>query len=206
MLYCNSFVDNSNKKQLFNVLIAFYIFQTIWGQMGAASFFNRGYSPLSFIGLYLLGRFIKLYLSSICKKSKYFYLAIYICSSVFLLLLQFVPILTGREIALISNYDYINPIVVFSSMALLMFFSALRFQNRIVNWIAASSFAVFLLHSNPNINESIFREICIKIYSNYNGLQSVGIMGMFLLIVYIVAILYDQLRLILWRSLSKNLF
>ncbi len=58
----NTFVENSNKTQLKYVIIGFYIFQTLYGWLSnGASFFNAGYSTMSFIGLYLLARYIRVY-------------------------------------------------------------------------------------------------------------------------------------------------
>ncbi len=59
----NFFVENSSKKQLGLLLISFYTFQTIYGLSGAAKFIDHGYSTFSFIGLYLLAQYVKLYVS-----------------------------------------------------------------------------------------------------------------------------------------------
>lgn len=48
----NAFVDRASRKQMETVLIAFFIFQTIFSFRGAAEFIQAGYSTFSFIGLY----------------------------------------------------------------------------------------------------------------------------------------------------------
>lgn len=57
----NAFVKVADKKQLKLLLIVFFLYQTIYGWSGAAAFFVNGYSTMSFIGLYLLGRYLNLY-------------------------------------------------------------------------------------------------------------------------------------------------
>lgn len=57
----NSFVDKASKRQFAVVLALFFLFQTIWGWSGAAAFVVNGYSAFSFIGLYLLARYTRLY-------------------------------------------------------------------------------------------------------------------------------------------------
>ena len=59
----NTFINNTEKKTFKKVLISFFAFQTIysWVSDGAA-FFENGYSTLSFMGLYLLARYTKIYL------------------------------------------------------------------------------------------------------------------------------------------------
>ena len=59
----NAFVNQAEEKTFRNVLICFFAFQTLyaWCSNGAV-FFEGGYSTMSFIGLYLLARYVKLYL------------------------------------------------------------------------------------------------------------------------------------------------
>lgn len=58
----NAFVENSDRKKHLYVLLSFFAFQTIysWVSNGAV-FFESGYSTMSFIGLYLLARYINVY-------------------------------------------------------------------------------------------------------------------------------------------------
>lgn len=58
----NAFIKNADKRTYENVLIAFFVFQTVYSWFtGAALFFESGYSTMSFIGLYLLAQYLKLY-------------------------------------------------------------------------------------------------------------------------------------------------
>jgi len=57
----NEFVKHSSRKTFRNVLIGYFTFQTIYGITNAAEFINYGYSTMSFMGLYLLARYLNLY-------------------------------------------------------------------------------------------------------------------------------------------------
>lgn len=59
----NSFARSATLKQHCVVLIAFYIFQTIFGITNAAQFIDFGYSTFSFIGLYLLANLLRCIIS-----------------------------------------------------------------------------------------------------------------------------------------------
>lgn len=63
----NAFLERCTRRQLEYVLISFYTFQTIYGFIGNVDFFCSGYSTFSFIGLYLLSRYLKLYGTALCK-------------------------------------------------------------------------------------------------------------------------------------------
>lgn len=120
--------------------------------------------------------------------------------------LQFSPIVLGFSIPYISDYNYINPIVLLMSVSLLIYFTKLGFQSKLVNWVAASSFAVFLLHANPNIIYGIFNKTCIEIYQNYDGIICFILFAAFLLSTYLIAILYDQVRIVILKQIEKRLF
>lgn len=58
----NAYVEKASKRNFAILLILFFTFQTIWGWRGIASnWITDGYSCFSFIGLYLLGRYTRLY-------------------------------------------------------------------------------------------------------------------------------------------------
>lgn len=59
----NAFAESAMRKQFIIVLTGFFAFQTFYGWLGhgAAAFFGAGYSTTSFLGLYLLARYARLY-------------------------------------------------------------------------------------------------------------------------------------------------
>jgi surface polysaccharide O-acyltransferase-like enzyme len=57
----NNYCEHVSKKQLEISILLFYAFQTIYGWTGAAQFVESGYSTFSFIGLYMLARYLSTY-------------------------------------------------------------------------------------------------------------------------------------------------
>ena len=56
----NAFIENSNANEIRRVLIFFFLFQSLFGFFSdGAAFFENGYSTISFIGLYLLARYLR---------------------------------------------------------------------------------------------------------------------------------------------------
>ena len=199
----NSFVESSTQKLHRNVLICFFIFQSIFSWIvNAAVFFESGYSTISFIGLYLLARYFSKYKSRWMTYDRKVYLLVFILVSFIGAVASYafgvfrIPYFNG----LIFRYD--SPVVILASLSLLIYFSKLHFHSKIINWIGASSFAVFLLHTNPNLCEQHFIPMIQKIYSLNEGMVCVLNIGAFLLIIYVVAILLDQIRKITWYKLE----
>ena len=129
----NAFVKKSTKKQLGTVLILFYIVQTLFGGFITSSeYFSGGYSPLSFMGLYLLGRYARLYPNNYTSKNKYYDLLVYSITALLTTILSIICVKVGRNDDIWRFYGYSSPIVVISSLFFFLFFSKLKFKNRIM--------------------------------------------------------------------------
>ncbi|MBQ9312252.1 MAG: acyltransferase [Bacteroidales bacterium] len=203
----NAFVKHSNERQLRLVLIAFYIFQTIYGWyfVDATKFFAQGYSTLSFIGLYLLARYIKLYAMDkklfSMKKEKDLIVFLSICV---LETLLFVITKQNRLDDIVQIlWIYSSPLVIVSALYLLLFFSKLEISNKHINRIALSSFTVYLFHSNPNIMP-YYVKTAREIFSTYSSLSCLLLMLLEIIVFYIVATLLDYLRIVSWNALWQK--
>lgn len=202
----NSYIDNTTQRQHGLILVGFYIFQTIYSWFsGAAVFFDHGYSTISFMGLYLLARYFAKYPMKITSYARHFYLLFFLLSVLFMAIGCFAATKYGLSAVSGRIFQYDQPLIIVASMSLIIYFSKLSFRSRIVNWIAASSFAVFLLHTNPNLCEQIFVPIVKTLYNSYSGIRCIIAIFVFLIAVYMVAILMDQPRKIMWSKIKKRL-
>jgi len=196
----NKFIENTTKRQLGITIVAFFCFQTYFGSLRSALFICDGYSTFSFIGLYLLARYLKLYGKSLANYGIYIYLS----SAVMNTLIFYIFIIVGIHISL---YNYITPFVVTGSAGLLLVFSRVRINpSKIINWIAKSCFAVYLLHTNYHISKWLYYDNIEWIYDKFSGLQYIGLMLSFMMLVFLVAIILDQPRRCLWNHCQKYLF
>lgn len=202
----NVFIDNVSEKQLRNTLIFFYTFQTLYGWFpGGAQFFEYGYSTMSFIGLYLLARYIRLYMIDVVSWNKWFDLLGYFSIAFFIAVVAFVSQRIGVGYIVGKMYDYSSPSVVLAPVFLLLFFSKISFSSKFINWLGASSFAAFLLHANINILRPFFGEHIRHIYSFFDGIVVLLLVFVYLLIVFLLAVLIDQVRIFVWNKIQPLL-
>lgn len=196
----NCFIDHASRKQYRNTLLLFFVFQTIFGWSGAAKFVEFGYSTFSFIGLYLLARYVKIYGSNVLSNWGGH---IYIVSVVLNSLGYYAVIRAG---VFLDMYAYANPLVIAGALGLLVCFDKMRIGTRKgINWIAASAFAAFLLHSNPNIGEPVFKVLINKLYVAYDGLACLAVIFLTLVAVFACGVLLDQPRKWIWSQLCRHL-
>lgn len=199
----NAFVSSATEKQLRGVLLSFFTFQTVYSWLSDASvFFEHGYSTISFIGLYLLAQYFSKYQTPLSRWNKNNFLCVFLLSTLLLGVLFYVSkiLMMGRLSSIVFKYD--NPLVILSALSVVLYFSKLKLRSSLINWVAASSFAVFLLHTNPNLCKPYFVPFIKDLYLSYNGIYCLLYIFLFLAVVFMLSIIIDQARLFIWRKIA----
>jgi surface polysaccharide O-acyltransferase-like enzyme len=196
----NAFTEHASKKEFSYVLIAFFLVEFIFGFLLDTGHFAYGFSPLFFIGLYLLARYIRLYPDRFFSFSKWGDLAVYIGVSVISILgLWFGYKWFGMGFHL-NHYD--SPFAIVASLYFLLFFSKLKFQNRTVNWLASSAFAIYLIHENTLVSRW-YHHLFGFIQNNYSLATYYLLIACIVIVLALVFILIDKLRILVWNWASK---
>lgn len=186
------------------VLAAFHIGA---GTMNPACImFNRGYSLLSFMYIYLLARYAALYSGAWRPKRAWPWLALYLLygavCAVAMWALTYAPKADyAAPGSAMLTYD--NPLVIFGALALVLFFSRISLRSRLVNWIASGVFAVYLVHTDLSVHESWFRQPIIVAYRECTSLGFATRLFLILLAFFIAGIILDHCRALAWRALER---
>lgn len=140
----NAFVEHSDERQLGRFVLTFYAFYIPMAYIDDN--IGIGYNTLSFIGLYLLARYLRLYgVNRLRRVPTWMFwagwgAAVAAGTLVMTLTAQFYT----RAITGVTAYS--NVLVIVSAVMLLLAFSRIKLQSRVINWIAAGSFTVYLTH------------------------------------------------------------
>lgn len=195
----NLFIENSSQKDFKRVLFLFYLFQFIWGWASkGVSFFEEGLSTISFIGLYLLARYIYMYKPKISLYPKQKYMFAYIVFSILTALCLWITIL--KEYSFYYKFwSYNSPLIILASIALFLFFSKLNFKNKIINNLAVSCFAVYLLHFI--IWKEVVSPFIQYIVYKYDTITCLIYILILLIAFYATAIIMDKIRIRIWNLL-----
>lgn len=199
----NAFIEKSSKKQFGLFLISFYLIQTIYGwYLGDADWFNKGFSPLSFIGLYLLARYIRLYKPVNLRPSKWFLL--YLLSILVITIWAYIGVRMGHDV-IIYVYAYDSPLVVVTSICFFMIFAEMKINTSlIINSIAVSSFSVYLFHYHECILHNYYTDIIKNWYLTENVYTFLAYTLGWVITIFIISILVDKIRIIFWNSLRNG--
>ena len=198
----NSFAENTPRSRFKDLLIAFFVAQTIFGFIYNTNFFSYGYSPLSFIGLYLLARYIRLYPNRWTVKSKWFDIGMYLCTSFLTMLCAMTyTITTGKTDRLF--YAYTSPLIIIGAIYFFLCFSKIKFQSKSVNWVASSAFAVFLLHTDPIFFMPYYLGPIRRWFYGETLAMFIVNTSVRILCVFVIAIFIDKIRIAVWNFICS---
>jgi len=200
----NAFCDSTNKRALLGVSLALFFFE-IWfdllpphPRISLGS--QRGYSVLSFMALYLLARYIRLFgVPRWFRKGSF---AIYLLCSILLCFLALSLIKLGYAATRIV-YSYSNPLIVLSAVSFLVTFEKMPMkENRVINHFAKSTLAVLLGQTAISF---LYTNQFSFLVTHYSGLKLVILWVGVVAIVFFASILIDQLRLLIWNPIENKL-
>ena len=196
----NVFCQHASQKEFRTALILFFGAQVLYGFTLDVGHFAYGFSPLFFIGLYLLARYVRLYPGRFSSMNKWCDFAIYVIVS----LLSMIGLWFGYRwfgMGFHLNHND-SPLAVIAALYFMLFFSKLSFQNKTINWLAASSFSIYLLHTNVLIYP-YYIQIGDYIKKAFGYPTSIGVLFVYLLIVGTFCILIDKVRIGVWNYILK---
>jgi len=195
----NLFVDSLSQRNFLWFVITFAIIQTAHGFITQAPWFDKGQSPLSLMFLYLLGSYLYRYPCQITKFHKSVDLTFYILISVTTAFLAFISVKLGAEGYRL--FSYASPLLIMASVFLFLFFSKLSFNSPFVNWIAASSFAIYVVNCE-NHSWSIYTRTIGFWWKTETTGTFIAYTAVAIIIVFLVAIIIDKLRYHLYRLIG----
>ena len=195
----NLFAEHTSKNDFRNVLIAFFTMQTVFAYMTNSGWFDDGFSPIPFVGLYLLSRYIRIHKPVFSSFKKEADLGIYLGIS---LLLTALSIVLFRWFGSGGRmFNYTNPLVIASSVFFVLFFSKIRMKNsRTLNWVAVSSVGAYLLHMNPLFFQPYFIGTLKSFSGQYSSLAICALTLAFIIAVFGGGVLLDKVRSLIWNK------
>lgn len=194
----NAFIETVNVRTYLSVLVSFFLLEFTFGWMSnvAGAVYNEGYSAISFMGLYLLARYLYKYPTKFITFSIPQNIMLYFLFSLLPILLFF---LTKREF----NYmAYTSPFVISASVFFFMAFNKMKFSNKVINYLACSSFAIYLVHLHPLVKDHF---ICLmrSAFEKLGGMYILFAVS-FAIILGLICMILDKVRIFVWKQILKS--
>lgn len=197
----NSFFEHSNYRQATIFIVVYVLCALYFGCIRNSNYFyfNRGYSVTTLLLVYSVGRYYRLFIADRLKELKTGTVVWIYLSTVGLLSLSFM--FNKGGIDWLMNW-YCSPLTIISALLLFEWFSRLRFNNKLVNWIGSSCLAAYVLHtSSPVI--SWFASYDVQLFLNTPLWHWILKIFVVILLIFLTAILLDKIRLMIFNPIIK---
>lgn len=204
----NSFIEKTPTRSLAMFVGLYYLFIVGFDWcVEAYRVIGRGYSTYWFFGLYLIGALLRR-IGCRLTHGRSFYFGCYVLVSIFagvaawgLRHWRTGDCATTIDIRLVS---YVSPFVVASTISLFIAFGKMSFTSRFVNRVAASTFAVYLVHMHPMLSYG-YQVACRYLFDNFGTWVYILLIGAFVLAVFSSIVLADRVRIWLWGIVSRRI-
>ena len=196
----NSFIEHSAKKEFQLLLFCIFLFQSYYSWLSSWYDYFGGYSIFLFMLIYLVSAYVRKYSPRLLSHNiEMKWIVLLLVQALVELIFLYYFDNAGRQ------FRYDNPISIATAVIAVMYSEHFRWSNRIINWLAASCFTVYLLHFNPLVYP-YFRKITKYAYESSNDIYYVVFIFAILLGVYLISTLLDQIRITSWSLCCKKIF
>lgn len=191
----NAGISALSKKEFSGTLAAFIIFN-LWCGWGWGGKFNpTGYTILQLVMVYMIGRWLAICLTSRqTRRLRPLSLAAYLVSTVGIFI-------SSVYLSSAMAFAYNSPLVMAASVSFFMLFASYDFHSKLTNYVAKSSFAVYLIHKNPVVWIHVYKPAMLSLWQAMTLGRFTLLVAAICLLTYLTAMAIDPLR----RSLSNRL-
>ena len=186
-------IEKKDCAKLFFLLMIVFSF----GSMINEQWFSQGYSALWLLTLYIIG--------GLLNKSELFSNISKVNLVLAYFLFCFLTWFIGEIIGFKAWGTYTSPSVLMSAISLLVLFSRINIQSKIVPFVSSLTFGIYLFHTDRFIR-MFFIEGFFTFINNYPFLLSLLMIFGIALLIFVISAVIEYLRIILFRYLHIDKF
>lgn len=185
----NMFIKDQTVKQRMTTLFILAFVSMYVGSFGNDPSLADGKNVIHFAFLYIVGDTMKKWRTCWNSVSWKVLLFFYLLVNIGLLLIY--PIKPSIPMNLFFPYNSIG--ILINSVMIMMLFAKINLQSRVLNYIAASSFVIYLVHGQPTLFKLQMQTVC-NIYNQIGyGIPFILSIAGCALVVMAVAIAVDKI-------------
>ena len=194
----NKYLEKINSKErLFLICSLTFISVYLGSSLGDPSL-AEGKNLINFSLLYTLGNTFKVYERDLIKIPSRYLICGYIILNCCILYL-FAQTGMISKIIWFASFPYCSPLLIINAALFFLIVSRLKLSSSIINSIASSMFAVYLLHCQPYIANKIGIALSHSL-TNDSTITNFGIIILYAIIIMVTSVLIDKM---LMFSLNK---
>ncbi len=163
-----------------------------------------GKNLVNFMFLYYVGRLLNLYKEKWQRQHYLTLISCYLLLNVAIVAAYMLLDGIGRKAVWALSFPYSSPILLVNSVLLFMIVGKMHFQSKVVNYLAASSLAIYLIHGCRPYVIGTIGDVTLYLYDHIpNGLLLFGSCMLLTLLIILFAITIDKLLTPLWNRVNE---
>lgn len=193
----NSGLDAMPRRAFLGMLALFAGFNIWCGWWWGGAFNPTGYTIVQLVLVYMIARYIRLHIShDYVRAHRRVFMAVYAVSLIAISA-------TAVCMPSLMAYAYNSPFVLLSTVCFFLVFLSFEFTSPVINYMAGSAFAVYLIHKSPQVWGNVLRPFVRMLWDSLPlplfSLAAIGIV----LGLYLLAVVVDPIRRMLFRAISR---
>lgn len=198
----NAYVETATRSQFKLFLLLFYGFAWYaYFTLKVDPIFSKGFHTMSFIGIYLLGRYMRVYSPKWTQFRARVNMLIYL-SSVAIAVIGVLILQNFQQDSLIIEKfgNYMAPTTIVGTIFFFLVFTKFSFYSKFVNWCAVSCFAAFIIHMQSDML-AMYNDLFQKIHASVPLYLFWPIAMVVVGCLFMMCVLIDKVRLFTWNKL-----
>lgn len=220
--YINKIIDRLSRIEFKNLLILLFVLLSIIPFVtGHKLFSNSGFTLYNFIFLYLFGSYLRKYP---LKESYHFkrftktgYFSLMLFGFFAMAFASFSLYIIARNSTSWESVDwlmtrvnevrlgYATPYVIIQSICYFEMFGLLKFKSKIVNYLSSCTFGIYLFHEHQYIRPILYVLVGVDKGMYDAGLYVFKDILIATVIIFIVGVIIESIRKLIFKLLSKTL-
>ena len=198
----NAYVETASRSQLKWLLCLFYGFALYaYLTLKVDPIFSKGFHTMSFIGIYLLGRYMRLYRPRWTQLSIKVDFLIYLCSVAVAVIGVMILQQFHQEGLIIEKLgNYIAPTTMVGTVFFFLIFTKFSFYSKFINWCAISCFAAFVIHMQLDMHVQ-YNKLFQIIHSGVPLYLFWPVAIILVVVLFLACVLVDKVRIFTWNKL-----
>ena len=205
----NAAMDNLSKKMYQWVVVLLTILNVYFGFLWKDAVFNAdGYTIANFVYIYMIGGYIRRYVDiEWCSKHRTENAGVYLATSILwagsIVLQRYVPMPYEEWF-----WGYNNPFTLIGAISFFMLFLSIpKSYNKTINWLAAGTFAVYVVHCDGYMGgyfKSIVRAVANYLHTEYGVVITIIGMLCISVVVLLSICVIDKIRSAITRPIVEK--
>lgn len=202
----NRFLEHSSVREQWYMLIVFALISVYLGDLARNKAYWLGKNLINFMLIYQIGHLLKVHASKWKAFCKWKVVCVYLTLNVVLVssYLLFRTEWVGDVIWRLA-FPYNSPLLLLNAVLLFMIFGQMEFHAPVVNKMAESCFAIYLIHSSGSAIDFIQLPVIDRlfVFSEPNSILFLFLLFVLAVVIMITCIVINNCLTPLWKGVSR---